>query len=116
MTKEEEQKAFKGYQQVMIDEDAKQQAEKDKCLVFVKNLVSKPKFDEILEVIEESGCTTEFKLKNKPLGEYQDEDLEFLKGYYVDQTTDGGYIGDDFAGTVSIEYNDEQYLQFSYSM
>ena len=92
---------------MMIEEDTKQRTEKDKCLIFVKNLVNKPKFDEILEVVEESGYTTDFKLKNKPLGGYQKTDYEFLKGYYINQTTASSYIGNEFAGTVSIEYNNE---------
>ena len=100
----------------MLEEDAKQTAEKDKCLVSVKNVVSEKKFNEILQVIEESEYTYDFKLTNKPLGKFQDDGYECLKGIYVDQTCNGGYTGDTFGGTVSVEYIKGKFLQFSYSM
>ena len=110
-------KAMKDYQDAMIEKDAKQNTQKDKCLVFIKNLVSQKKFDEIISIIEDSEYTFDFKLTKEPKGAFQDEEyLEFIKGIYVNQTTDGGFTGDEFAGTISIEYNDGLYLKFNYSM
>ena len=101
----------------MIAEDKRVNDEKDKCLASIKKLIQENKFDEILSIIEESEYTYDFKLTKEPKGKFQEErELEVLKGIFVNQTTNGGYTGDEFAGTISIEYNDGAYLQFSYSM
>lgn len=72
---------------------------------------------EIVEVVIESEYTFGFKSTTKPIGIYQEEDeLENIKGIWVNQTTNGGYTGDEFAGTVSVKITDIEYLQFSYSM
>jgi hypothetical protein len=74
-------------------------------------------FDEIEHVIEDSDHTYDFKIVDEPKGEFQQEDeYPVLGGIWVDQTTNGGYTGDDFAGTVSIKIDNRNYLEFAYSM
>jgi hypothetical protein len=35
---------------------------------------------------------------------------------WVNQTTNGGYTGDEFAGTICIEIGENEYLKYNYSM
>ena len=63
------------------------------------------------------GYCFNFKIVDKPIGKLQDcEDYEFIGGVYVNQTTNGGYTGDEFAGTCSIKISENEYFQYSYSM
>lgn len=88
-------------------------AEDKKTLEIVKSKVSEKKFAMILLELEDGGYCYDFKIASKAKGEHQgDDDLDV----YVDQTTDGGYSGDEFAGTCSIKISENEYFQYSYSM
>lgn len=101
----------------MVNMDKKDIEEKERILSIVKPKVSKQVYEDILYAIVLAEYTHSFKLVNKPKGEFQtgSEYIE-LDGTYVNQTTDGGMTGDEFAGTISIKITDKEYLQFSYSM
>jgi len=83
----------------------------------VKKLVSSNALSEIECIIEESENTYDYSIEKEYKGELekQDQDDE-IKYYYVDQTTNGGYSGDDFAGTISIPLPNGLFFQFHYSM
>lgn len=64
--------------------------------------------------LEESGW---YELKGffeYPVGDLREEDPDFE--VYVNQTTNGGHSGDDYAGTYDIKINDSKYLRVEYSM
>lgn len=84
-------------------------------LDIIKSQVSEKVFSDINFVLDES-YTYDYKIVDMAYGEYQEEDLKELEGYWVDQTTDGGLTGDEFAGTVSIKLKKDMYFQFSYQM
>ncbi len=114
---EKEQKEFdqsvKDWQEMEILENKKNL----KILDDIKLKVSDDIYKEILIVIEESENTYNFQILDKPKGKFQDEDdFVYLGGFWVDQTTNGGYTGDEYAGTVSIKIDEDVYLQFNYSM
>lgn len=92
--------------------------EKDqKVLELVKSKISKTAYEDVLYEIEVSENTWNYLITDEPKGRYQ-EDTEFeeLGGLWVDQTTNGGYLGDEYAGTVSIKISDDEFFQFEYSM
>jgi hypothetical protein len=87
-----------------------------KILDIVKSKVTEDEFIEIEWVIEESDNTYNYLITDKPVGTFQHEDYEDIEGIYVNQTTNGGYTSDEFAGTISIKIGENEYFQFSYSM
>lgn len=83
----------------------------------VAEKVSKEVFDEIQELLNDDMNAQGFMIVDHPKGKLQDVD-EFpaMGGYWCDQTTNGGYSGDEFAGTCSVKLNDKEYFEFTYSM
>ena len=80
-------------------------------------MVTDEEFEEIEDVIEMSENAFDFSIEEKPLGEFQrEEEYDHIEGIWVNQTTNGGYIGDEFAGTISIKIQDDKYFQFHYYM
>lgn len=83
----------------------------------IKPNLSKLGYEDLLELLEESEHTFDYKIVDKPVGKYQEEDVYGgLKGCWVNQTTNGGYAGDEFAGTVCVKLNNNKYFKFNYSM
>jgi hypothetical protein len=123
MTQEEIDKQFDHMKKIMDDYNTEmirlenEQTEKDnKVLDDVKLLVSEEIFEDIKIVLEESENVYDFSIEDKPIGEFQKENYDYLDGIWVNQTTNGGYIGDEFAGNVSIKIDENKYFQFYYSM
>ena len=66
---------------------------------------------EIISELRECGYCFNFQIEDKPKGKIEDSDeYEFIK-VYVNQTTNGGYTGDEFAGTCSIKITENEYLE-----
>ena len=103
--------------QQMIEADKQIQDANNKVLEQVRGKVSDGAYQEILSCIEDGDWTFDYKIVSKPKGKLQDQDeFDYIDGQYVNQTTNGGYTGDEFAGTCSIKISDNEYFQFSYSM
>lgn len=80
----------------------------------VSTLVPPEAFQQITEYLSDSGWTFDYQLVGEPVGAAQDEG--FLLGeIYVNQTMNGGYSGDDYAGTVCMPISAGRYFQFAYS-
>lgn len=62
-----------------------------------------------------STLTCDYQIAGTPIGREQDEEGPWGK-HFVNQTTNGGYTGDEYAGTVSIPLGDGRFFQFGYSM
>lgn len=95
-----------------------QQKQKDKqVLEIAKGLLSPSAYKELLMVIEDSENTWGFKIEDSPVGKFQMEDeYPELIGIWVNQTTNGGMSGDEYAGTVSVKLKNNSYFKFFYSM
>lgn len=92
-------------------EDAKRQA----VLQVVQRTVSAEVYAEIVVELTDDGYTFDYQIASEPRGREQDDGAAWGK-HYVNQTTNGGYTGDDYAGTVSIPMGDGRFFQFAYSM
>lgn len=92
--------------------------EKDnKVLNTVKEFLSKDQFDDIVNLLEECTNTYDYSIEDDPKGDYQkEEDYPNIVGIWVNQTTNGGYSGDEFAGTISVKLSNDKYFQFYYYM
>lgn len=69
-------------------------------------------YDELLETDGVSWYGT-IKIVSKPKGDFQDSNNSLLK-VWVNQTTNGGYTGDDFAGDVYVKLKNRCYLKWGY--
>lgn len=98
-----------------LKNEKKRQKEEDKSLKkvldYVKSLISLSQYEDVLETMKESDYTYNYQITDVPRGVYQKED-----NYWVNQTADGGFTGDEFAGTISILLPNNKYFQFNYSM
>jgi hypothetical protein len=94
------------------EEHAKNQAVLDQ----VRQLVTAPVFEQIKEALYDSDSTSthDYLIADAPLGVPQDEDWYLLGDVFVDQTTNGGMSGDEFAGTMSLPLPDGRFFQFYY--
>ena len=89
----------------------------DNVLNTVKGFLSEDQFEDVLNLLEECYNTYNYSIEDKPKGDYQEEeDYPNLVGIWVNQTTNGGYSGDEFAGTISVKLSNDKYFQFYYSM
>ena len=97
---------------------AHERAENEKrqaVLLDVQRLVSAEVYAEIVAELAEDCYTFDYKIASAPLGREQDNGAAWGK-HYVNQTTNGGYTGEEYAGTVSIPLGDGRFFQFSYTM
>jgi len=99
-------------------EEEKLQEIKDKSILdYVKSKVSDGAYKEILEELKECWNTYHYEVVKIPDGKMREHDeYYFIEGVYVNQTTNGGVSGDEFAGTCAIKISDNEYFQFYYSM
>ncbi|CAD0264246.1 hypothetical protein DENIT_20135 [Pseudomonas veronii] len=79
----------------------------------VQALVSPEAFQQIKDTLCDSGYTHGYLIADRPLGEPQDDGF-VLGDVYVDQTLNGGFTGDDYAGTMSLPLQAGRYFQFNY--
>lgn len=96
-----------------IAQEFSEQFEKDdKVLQQVRALVTEEAFGQIKEALAEAGGD-QLEIVDRPVGEAQDEGF-VLGDVFIDQTTDGGCEGDEFAGTVFMPLGDGTYLKYHY--
>tara|TARA_R110000851_G_scaffold318700_1_gene482696 strand:+ start:809 stop:1180 length:372 start_codon:yes stop_codon:yes gene_type:complete len=117
ITDEQKQKAHEDYFNEMRKEEVEQESIMRRALSFVKLKVSNEFYKEVLIVINDDlEHTWNFKITEEAKGDYETQtELPNIKGYYVNQTTDGGFTGDEFAGTIAIEFEKGKYLEWEYS-
>jgi hypothetical protein len=75
-------------------------------------------YKHLATIIEESeGLRGLAEIVKEPIGKFQKEQHgRKIPGIWVDQTTDGGYTGDTFAGTVCVQISENKYYKFNYEM
>lgn len=113
-------------EQEVIDNHWKEMAEWEKecgrknrrLLKAIKSVKGKAFYGHILDIIEESeGIDGVAEIVRLPVGNFQEEKYgRSIKGIWVNQTTNGGYSGDSFAGTVCVELKPGRFLKFAYAM
>ncbi len=117
MTEQDEEK----YMAIMAGHDAAIALELDQLhaknqavLDQVQAMVSPDAFQQIKNTLADSGYTHGYQIADNPIGEPQDDGF-VLGDVYVDQTTNGGFTGDDYAGTMSMPLPAGRYFQFCYA-
>ncbi|MNJ75433.1 hypothetical protein D3C77_725320 [compost metagenome] len=70
-------------------------------------------FQEIEESLAEFECF-DYSIVEQPEGEAQDDGY-VLGDVYVEQTVNGGFAGDSYAGTVCMPLGEGKYLKYHYA-
>jgi hypothetical protein len=80
----------------------------------VQAMVTPEAFQQIKNTLADSGYTHSYQIGDHALGEPQDDGY-VMGDVYVDQTTNGGLTGDDYAGTISMPLPAGRYFQFCFA-
>lgn len=112
---DEDLAAMRAADAAMIEYERAEDAKRESVLAEVRQIVSTQVYAEITEELAEDGYTFDYTIATAPLGDEQDHGAVW-GAHFVNQTTNGGFTGDDFAGTVSIPLGDGRFFQFAYSM
>ena len=107
--------AMAGMDELMNECHRAELQQKQDVLLQVKSMVSAEVYSDILEELAESGSTDDFQIVLEAVGQEQDDDASWGTTY-VNQTTNGGYTGDEYSGTVSIPLGNNKFIQFAYYM
>ena len=111
--KEEMDEAMQSYQEIVKKEYDKQQ----KVVEEVKQLMGDEWYSEVLEALEFPEVCYPAEIVDSKSGVPQtDYDGDQIKVYWVNETINGGYTGDTFAGTIYFPLSNGKYLMFHYSM
>ncbi|MYM92462.1 hypothetical protein [Duganella vulcania] len=100
--------------QILAEERAEEQR-RQQVLAEVKSLVSKEVYAEIICELTECCYTFGYEITAQPAGALQDNGAGWGQ-HYVNQTTNGGMSGDEYAGTVAIPVGEGRFFQFGYAM
>ena len=101
--------------QIHAEEDLRNQADND-VLELIEKQVTKEDYQKILNSIEDSETTYDYKILTEAKG------LEIIDDKYthglsrVEQLTNGGMIGDEFAGNIYIPISEKEFFKYTYSI
>ena len=98
----------------IAQEDANEYLVRMSILKTVRSMVTDKVFLDIERAMADS-YNREYKIVDHPLGQAEDQGYSFGE-IFIDQTTCGGFCGDDFAGTIGIPLPNGKFFQFCYSM
>lgn len=75
-----------------------------RLLNAIKSVKGDSYYDALCDLMQETECTSEFSIVDKPKGDYQKEYWHNeIQGVWVDQWCNGGYVGDDFQGDIYVK-------------
>lgn len=112
---EEDRVAMVSWEALLREEQDAEELKRKNVLSQVERLASKRVFKEIQVELADCSNTFDYQIAEVPVGKEQDDGASWGK-HFVNQTTNGGYSGDDYAGTISIPLKDGRYFQFGYTM
>ncbi|PWD01972.1 hypothetical protein [Pseudomonas amygdali] len=98
-----------------LEHDRQQRQKREEALAYVATIVGARKLKHINEFIDDCDYTCEFEIADSHAGNRQDEPGTAFRYIYLDQYSNGGMSGDDFAGWVWIPLPKGKYLKFHYS-
>ena len=107
------------WEHIMIEEQKYEEEVKrvnDRILAAMESLRGKYFVKDILDYAENIEVHGAWEIVRQTKGEFQkEEEFEFMKGAWVDQWCNGGYLGDEFSGDVYIEIKKDRYLKMGYA-
>lgn len=112
---EQDRAAMAGMDVQILAEERAEEAKRQSVLAEVQRVVGQEVYKAIVDELADSSYTHSYLIAEAPIGQEQDDGGLWGKTF-VNQTTNGGYTGDEYAGTVSIPLGDGRFFQFAYSM
>lgn len=98
-----------------LEHDREQRRKRDEALAYVATIVGVRKLKHIKGFIADCDYTSEFEIVDSHGGHRQDEKGTAFRYIYLDQYSNGGMSGDDYAGWVWIPLPQGKYLKFHYA-
>lgn len=114
MTKEELKIERLACEDAMREADKKENTKQAKILKRIKKRVSASWYQSIMDFIEDQDYMYDFSIIDKPVGNRQKENYRFAHAY-INQYSNGGISGDDFAGQACLPIRGGLYFSFHYS-
>ena len=112
---EQDRAAMAGMDALLLAEEQAEEQKRRDVLAEVERVVRADVYSAILAELADSSYTFDYKIAGAPIGREQDEGGAWGV-HFVNQTTNGGHSGDEYAGTVSIPLGDGRFFQFGYSV
>lgn len=114
----ESEKALNDFYDEMAKEENRINEKRIKVLNHIQEIVGETYRKDVEACLDECESCGEFQLVDITCikGNRQEEDWNSYDHVYVNQTTDGGYTGDSFAGHIYIPITKKLYLKSYYSM
>ena len=101
--------------QEAIDSEMNELHKKNQAVLDqVQAIVSPEAFQQIAEALSDSEYTCDYQIVGQPVGLAQDDGY-VLGDVFVNQTTNGGISGDEYAGTICMPLTAGSYFQFYYA-
>lgn len=118
LTKQQQQQ-YNEAMAAMVEMDLKERKNTEDVLARVKEIVNANHYEEIVYFIDELDRASNVRLVTTPPNDefYQKEsDYDYIKECWVNQTVNGGYTGDSFAGWCWLQIDEFLWLQMYYEM
>ena len=90
--------------------EGKFEIQDNKIIEEAKKYLTQHSIELLEEELKDSWCNT-FEIVNEPKGDIQHIDYV---DFYVNQTTNGGYTGDEYSGQCYLKMTNGKYLKWSY--
>lgn len=98
-----------------LEHDREQRKKRGEALAYVATIVGARKLKHIKDFIADCEYTAEFEIVDTHGGHRQDEKGFAFRYIYLDQYSNGGMSGDDYAGWVWIPLPKGKFLKFHYA-
>jgi len=112
VTPEDEQEIFAAMDEFYV------QQEKNRAAIMseIKEIKGESFVSELEDYLAEEGGNFDFSFVEKHVGELLDEDFEVMSEIYINQTTNGGFTGDTYAGTICVKIEEKKFMLCHYSL
>ena len=115
--KEEYDQAMKQIEKELEEKNRKEEMAWEHVMDYIVKHRGKEWYDDLMNnVLIDGGDFYSPELVDSPIGEVQDASGDIIKEEWVNQTVNGGYVGDDFAGDIYFQITENKYLKLCYRM
>lgn len=115
MTDEEVQEILANYAGYQKEEQIINNKSNDRLFRAVRSVAGEVFLRDLVECMEENGCSGRLDITQSPSGHFQEEKWESFDGMWVDQYVDGGQIGDTFEGCIYVKVREGKYIRGHYN-
>jgi len=116
MTNKSEEELIKEDMEEYRKEQEEEERKDNEVIEEAKKLFSKEQWEEVETEIANDGYTSNFCFVDKCFEKEKSDDYKLID-LFIDQTVNGGYLGDEYAGYIYVKIpNQNRYLKWGYAM